>query len=136
MKKINVKLSGIFIALLCVLSIQNVLAVDVPLKKDNGDPGTVPTITSQSASTMTTTTRAKTVISVSANVTGSELIVDFGNGVGTAFVSVVDQGGNVVYYTVVDTHSNPEVVIDGLTAGKYSLKIAYGSTKLIGTFQL
>jgi hypothetical protein len=78
------------------------------------------------------------IIPVTADIIGSDLIVDFTTTVGTAVVSVVDQNGNVVYQTVVDTFSTPEVVIpvDGMSSGDYSLKISYGSTHLIGDFQL
>jgi hypothetical protein len=92
----------------------------------------------RSSSLKSTAFQSQYVIPVTADIIGSDLIVDFTSTVGTAVVSVVDQNGNVVYQTVVDTFSSPEVVIpvDGLSSGAYSLKIAYGSTKLIGTFQL
>ncbi len=137
------KLSGIVISLFCVFAFQNVFADnDVPLRKDDPGPGTQPNIITP-MSNMTrfkssTTTSSLNYIPVNADVVGSELIVDFAISVGTAYVSVVDNNGNLVYQTVVDTFSTSEVVIpvDGMSSGKYSLKITYGSTHLIGDFQL
>lgn len=136
MKKINFKFLGSFVVLLCVFSNQFVSA-DIIIRKDNTDPGSVPMVTSN-LSTYSLSTSSLFTYPVTADVIGSDLIVDFTSTVGTAFVSVIDKSGNVVYQTVVDTYSTSEVVIpvDGLNSGKYSLKISYGSTRLIGSFQL
>ena len=133
------KLSGFVISLFCVFAFQNVFAVDVPLKKD--DPTIQPNVASMSAMTKLksfASTSSLSYIPVTADVVGTELIVDFTTSVGTAYVSVVDNSGNVVYSTVVDTFSTSEVIIpvDGMNSGKYSLKITYGSTHLTGDFQL
>ena len=132
------KFSGLLL-LLCVFSSQFVFG-DIPLKKDD------PTIQPNGVTTMSSMTKTKTLsststssyIPVTADVVGTELIVDFTATVGTAYVSVVDLSGNVVYQTVVDTFSTPEVIIpvDGLSSGKYALKISYGTTHLTGYFQL
>ena len=142
MKKINFRLLSFFVVLLCVFSNQFVFA-DIILRKDNTDPASQPNnVVSASKSlsmlSKTSLSSANSLITVSADLSGSDLIVDFSTTVGTAVVSVVDQNGNVVYQTVVDTFSTPEVVIpvDGLSSGNYSLKISYGSTNLIGDFQL
>ena len=139
MKKINFKLLGFFIVSLSLFCNQVVFA-DIIIRKDNTDPGTQPNILSgaRSMSTSTYSLSSKLFIPVSADVVGSELFVDFSTTVGTAFVSVVDSKGNVVYQTVVDTYSTDEVAIpiDGLSTGIYSLKISYGSTHLIGNFKL
>lgn len=131
------KFSGVFV-LLCVLSSQFVFG-DIILKKD--DPTIQPNVVTMNSMTKTkslSTTSASSYIPVTADLVGSDLIVDFGSSVGTAYVSVVDQSGNVVYSTVVDTYTTSEVVIpvDGLSSGKYSLKISYGTTRLTGDFQL
>jgi hypothetical protein len=140
MKRINFKLVTFFIALFSLFSNQ-VFSVDILIRKDDPNPGNQPNNIATATtlfSAKTYSSSAKSFIPVSADVVGSELIVDFSTSVGTAFVSVVDHSGNVVYQTVVDTYSTPEVVIpvDGLSSGKYSVKIAYGSTNLIGNFQL
>lgn len=143
MKKINFKLLGFFIVSLSLFTNQVVFA-DILIKRDDPAPGGGSNIATQSYSLSTTTStktyssRTKFFIPVTADVVGTELIVDFTTSVGTAYVSVVDANGSVVYQTVVDTYSTPEVVIpiDGLSSGKYSLKISYSSTNLTGDFQL
>jgi hypothetical protein len=139
MKKINFKLLGFFIVSLSLFTNQVVFA-DIIIRKDDPAPGTQPNIlsTSTSISTKTYSSSTKFFIPVTADVVGTELIVDFTTSIGTAYVSVVDRDGNVVYQTVVDTYSTPEVVIpvDGMSSGKYALKISYGSTNLTGNFQL
>jgi len=144
MKRINFKLLGFFIVSLSLFTNQVVFA-DIFIRKDDGQGGlpnvlsaSISTSTSTSTSTKTYSSSTKFIIPVTADVVGSELIVDFSTSVGTAYVSVVDANGSVVYQTVVDTYSTPEVVIpvDGLSSGKYSLKISYGSTNLTGDFKL
>jgi len=141
MKKINFRLLGLFVVFLSVFSNQVVFA-DIIIRKDDQGPGTTPTVQSKlrtlSLSSQTLSLSSKTFIPVTADLIGSDLIVDFSTSVGTAFVSVVDLNGNVVYQTSVDTFSTQEVIIpvDGLNSGKYSVKISYGSTNLIGDFNL
>ena len=134
MKKINFRLLGLFGVLLSVFSNQVVFA-EIVIRKDD-DSGLKPNIISTQSKTYSLS--LKTVIPVSADVVGTDLIVDFSTTVGTAFVSIVDKNGIVVYQTTVDTFSTPEVIIpvDGFSSGKYSVKISYGSTKLIGDFNL
>jgi len=134
MKKINFRLLGLFVVLLSVFSNQVVFA-EIVIRKDD-DSGLKPNIISTQSKTYSLS--LKTVIPVSADVVGTDLIVDFSTTVGTAFVSIVDKNGIVVYQTTVDTFSTPEVIIpvDGFSSGKYSVKISYGSTKLIGDFNL
>jgi hypothetical protein len=134
MKKINFRLSGLFVLFLCIFSNQVVFA-DIIIRKDDPAPGTSPNVYS---SARTFSLSSTSLISVTADLIGTDLVVDFNSTVGTAFVSVVDNNGNVVYQTTVDTFSSPELVIpvDTFEKGKYSLKISYGSTKLIGDFKL
>ena len=134
MKKINFRFLGLFVLLLSVFSNQVVFA-DIIIRKDDQGPGTSPTVQSK---LKTFSLSSTSFIAVTADIVGTDLIVDFGTSVGTAFVSVVDQNGAVVYQTSVDTFSTSEVIIpvDGLSSGIYSVKISYGSTKLIGNFNL
>ena len=136
MKKINFRLSGLFVLFLCVFSSQVVFAGDIIIRKDDPAPGGSPNIVTFSARTFSLSSNS--FIPVTADITGSDLVVDFSRTVGTAFVSVVDHSGNVVYITTFDTYSSPELIIpvDELDKGKYSLKISYGSTNLIGDFKL
>ena len=139
MKKI--KLSSIAILLFSVFAFKNVFADnDVPLKKDDPtiQPNIITPMSNMTRFNSSTSTSSLNYIPVNAEIVGTELIVDFATSVGTAYVSVVDNNGNVVYQTVVDTFSTSEVVIpvDGMSSGKYSLKISYGSTHLTGDFQL
>jgi len=139
MKKINYKLLCFFIVSISLFTNQ-VAFSQILIRKDDPAPGTSPNVLSMSKTSSATTYSLSTrsFIPVSANVVGTELFVDFSTTVGTAFVSVVDYNGNVVYQTVVDTYSTDEVAIpiDGLSSGNYSLKISYGSTHLIGNFKL
>jgi len=123
-----------------VFSNQFVFA-DIVLKKDDPGTGTLPLSPAMSSMTKfktSSSTITSSYIAVTADVVGTELIVDFGATVGTAYVSIVAESGNVVYSTVVDTFSTSEVIIpvNGLSSGKYSLKVSYGTTKLSGDFQL
>ena len=135
------KLSGIFILFLCVFANQFVWG-DILIRKDpdptTGQPNSITSMSSMTRIKASSSTSSSNFIPVTADVVGSELIVDFTTTVGTAYVSVVDDSGNVVYQTVVDTFSTSEVAIpvDGMGSGKYSLKISYGSTRLIGDFRL
>ena len=134
MKKINFRFLALFVLLLSVFSNQVVFA-DIIIRKDDQGPGTSPTVQSK---LKTFSLSSTSFIAVTAEIVGTDLIVDFGTSVGTALVSVVDKSGNVVYQTSVDTFSTSEVIIpvDGLSSGIYSVKISYGSTKLIGNFNL
>ena len=136
MKKINFRFSGLFIVLLCVFSTQLVSAKnDIIIRKDD-DTGFQPNNVLSAARTMSVSSR--TFIPVNADIIGNDLIVDFSSSVGTVFVSIVDNTGNVVYQNVVDTYNTSELIIpiDNLSSGKYSLKFSYSATNLIGIFQL
>jgi len=134
MKKINFRLLGFFVVLLSVFSNQVVFA-DIIIRKDDPIPGGVP---NNITSFRTLSLSSNSFIPVTADLIGTDLIVDFNSTVGTAFVSVVDRKGNVVYQTSIDTFTTQEVIIpvDGLNSGNYSVKISYGSTNLIGDFNL
>lgn len=138
MKKNYSRLFYFVFLLVNFLSVQNILATDPPLKKDDDGPGSVTNNVSTMSSLSRTTISVLTTIDVTANLEATELYVDFNSPVGTAVVSIVDSNGQVVYQTTVDTYSTPEVIIpvDGLDSVDYSLKISYDSTNLIGDFRL
>jgi len=120
--------------LLCSITLQSAFA-DISLKKDNPGPGGVPNITN---SLKTTSLRTMSILPVSADVINDELVVDFSSAVGNATISVVDQYGNTIYLSTINTYSSSELAIPvtGWGSGSYTLKISYGTTNLIGSFQL
>jgi hypothetical protein len=126
MKKFNSFLSSIVIALVCMLSVQTALAVDVPLKADNG------------AYTAPPRRRAPVVIPVAAVVYDNALVVNFDYSVGIAQVTVTDENGTIVYQDGIDTNVVPVTYVDvaGWNAGKYTLQITYGSIALKGTLEV
>lgn len=127
MKKINSSLCSILMLLACVFSAQSVFAVDVPLKK--GDPGD---------KTTTMMTRSVSVIPASVSLNDTELDIFFTSSVGIANITIVDQSGAIVYQEVLDTNSTRSTSIEtgGFDSGTYTVKVSYGSTNLVGTFQL
>ncbi len=143
MKKLTSKSFGKLIFLLGMFLTTQFSFGDILIRKDtNSDPGLQPmgvtTLSATSLTTTSTSTSTYTTYPVSADVIGTDLIVDFSKSVGTAYITVVDYSGAVVYMTAADTYSSREVVIpvDGWSSGKYSVKIAYKNTKLIGDFWL
>lgn len=139
MKTINLKFLGTLVLLLCAFSSQAVFATII-IKKD--DPasggGSNVMMMSKSSALKTTSLQTQSIIPVTADIINGELGVFFSSPVGVATVSVVDQYGNVVEITTIDTNSNSELYIStaGWEAGSYTLKITYGTTHLSGTFQL
>jgi len=132
------------VSFLCIFANQFAWG-DILIRKDPdlptqpNQPNIVTSLSSSLLKTKSVSTSLSIVsIPVTADIINSELIVDFTSIVGTATVSVVDANGYVVYQTNVDTFTTSEVAIplDGLSSGKYSLKISYGTTKLTGNFQL
>lgn len=125
----------LFLAAIITTVFNSISATPLELKKDGGT-GTAPNIMSRSKVMTISSTFSDTV--VSADLTLPDLTVFFATPVGTATVFVTDQFGAVVYQTAVSTFSTSEVVIpvDGFDAGNYSLHILYGTTNLIGDFEL
>lgn len=76
--------------------------------------------------------------SVSATISETELAVYFESYVGDATITVYDSSDNVVYQEVVDTDSTPEVYVPvtSWSSGDYTITISYGTTDLIGYFQI
>jgi hypothetical protein len=124
MKKVNSSLFGIFMLLFCILSVQSVFAVEVPLKKDNPAQGSM--------------SKSTTTLPVSVSINDTELGIVFSKSVGVANITIEDQNGNVVYQDVLDTNSTRTTSIEtgGFDSGNYTVNISYSTTILIGDFQL
>ena len=128
MKKINFSIISFITLLLCVLSVQTVFAVDVPIRKDDPSGGTIGNTYSKSTS----------ILPVSVSLDDTTLGIFFSKSVGIAHITIEDENGNVVYQDVVNTKSLLESNIEtgGFDSGNYTLKVSYGTTTLIGGFQL
>ena len=124
MKKVNSSLFGIFMLLFCILSVQSVFAVEVPLKKDNPAQGSM--------------SKSTTTLPVSVSINDTYLGIVFSKSVGVANITIEDQTGNVVYQDVLDTNSTRTTSIEtgGFDSGNYTVNISYSTTILIGDFQL
>lgn len=124
MKKINSPLFSIFMLLFCVLSVQSVFAVEVPLKKEQNGQGTY--------------TKSTTTLPVSVSINDTDLGIVFSKSVGVVNITIEDQTGNEVYQDVLDTNSTLTTSIEtgGFDSGNYTVNISYGTTILIGDFQL
>lgn len=134
MKKINLRNFAVT-AFLLLLAGTNLWSIDYPLKKDDTGPGSVSLgVAARSLS------RAKVSVAIPVNmsVEGDELGLFFNNAVGDAYVTVEDANGAIVISTVLDTNSALEFYfpVDELEGGTYTLRVQYGSTKLIGEFNL
>ncbi len=129
MKRINVKYLGSLLLFFLLAASQFVFA-DYPLRKDDTDPGSV------TLGTLRAPARAKVVIPVTMDVVNGELAIFFNNSVGTAYISIQDANGNIVATDVLDTNASTEfyIPLDELEAGTYTLRVSYGTTKLIGEF--
>ncbi len=82
--------------------------------------------------------RSLTLCPASATISETDLAVYFDWSVGNATITVYDEANNMVDQIVVDTNSTAEVYIDNTTwnSGNYTIKISYGTTHLIGYFQI
>jgi hypothetical protein len=128
MKKINFPLFSILMLLLFALPLQSTSARDVPIKSEDLSDYNIPN----------TGTRAP--VSIALNVTQNEtdVTLNFLYPVGTALVTIENENGEVVYQEAVDTFTTLDALIDtqNFDGGVYALKINYGSTDLIGEFEL
>jgi hypothetical protein len=79
-----------------------------------------------------------TYIPVSATISETDLSVYFEESVGTATITVYDASDQIVDQEVVNTNSTTEVFIpvDFWGSGAYTLKVTYGTTNLIGYFDI
>lgn len=75
---------------------------------------------------------------VSASISETELAVYFEPTVGDATITVYDANNNVVCQETVDTDNNSSVFISSSnwSIGSYSITITYGTTSLIGYFDM
>jgi hypothetical protein len=75
---------------------------------------------------------------VSATVNETELAIYFDWSVGNATITVYDDTNNVIHQEIINTNTYAEVYIDNTSwsSGDYTVKISYGTTRLIGYFQI
>ena len=127
MKKLNSFLFSFLMLLLCSLPFQTISAVDVPLKPDM-DPN----------ATKGTYQMAPVSIALDVTQNDADVTLNFLYPVGATQVTVENENGEVVYMETVDTFTTLDAAIDtqNLNGGVYTLKISYGSTNLIGEFEL
>lgn len=136
MKNSKLLLFSFFVIIVCSLSLQNLFALDVIIRKDDPAPGQQPRV-------LTSPMKVASISSVTyypvwADLTEGYLSVFFDKSVGIAQISVEDQFGMTVYQETIDTHTTLESFIDTIdwVDGTYVLRISYGSTKLKGSFEL
>lgn len=119
------------------ISTNYVFSGEILIRSDNWDPGTVG---SQSVKTIlrSPSTSTSSLSPVTANQTAENIELFFASPIGIAYITIADQNGFIVCSEVVDTHSNGElyIPIEDLQSGHYTLRISYGTKKLIGEFQL
>jgi hypothetical protein len=127
MKKLNSLFFIIAMILLSSIPFQTASAGYVLLKKDNPNPGTEPNYS-----------LAPVRIALDATQNDADVTLNFLYPVGVAQVTVENENGEVVYQEAVDTYSTLDASIDtqNLDGGVYTLKISYGSTDLVGEFEL
>lgn len=127
MKKLNLPLFSILMLLLCSLPFQTIMSGNIPLKPDM-DPNA------------TKGTYQRAPVSIALDVTQNEtnITLNFLYPVGVAQVTLENENGDVVYQEAVNTYSTLDAAIDtqNLDGGVYTLKISYGSTNLVGDFEL
>jgi hypothetical protein len=127
MKISKSKLSKICLIAGFIFSAQMLFATDVIIRKDD-DPSTIPATTHSSVM----------MIPVSATVDDATLAIFFDWSVGIATITVYDAQNQIVYQGITDTYSTIEekISVDSWESGDYTIKIVYGTTHLIGVFQL
>lgn len=126
MKKLNFILGVAIMTLFCIFSSQAVYAGEVLLRPDK-DP-------------IVGENKSYAPVSIALNVTQNEtdVTLSFLYPVDAAQVTVENENGEVVYMETVDTFTTLDEAIDTLNfdGGVYTLKISYGSTDLVGEFEL
>lgn len=129
MKKINFKFLGTLMLFVTLASSQ-IFAVDILLRKDDPNPGTVTLEPMRS--------RPKVVVSIAAEIVDNELCVYFNRSTGNALLTIEDANGNIVLSEVLNTNEETEfyIPLDELNGGQYKLKVAYSKTRLVGDFSL
>lgn len=127
MKKINLPLFSILMLLLLNLPFQLVSAKDVLLRPDDV-PANIPS----------NETKAPVRIALDVAQNETDVTLNFLYPVDAAQVTVENENGEVVYMETVDTFTTLDAAIDtqNFDGGVYTLKISYGSTDLVGEFEL
>jgi hypothetical protein len=127
-----------FYALFFSLLYPQVIFADLPLKRDDLNPGTVILGAERTTTLKTYSKTTVETLPVSADIINGELGIFFDYPVGITYVTVTDVNGNIVAFETVDTYTASElyIPIENLVSGHYTLRISYGTTKLIGEFQL
>ncbi len=127
MKKINLPLFSILMLLLLNLPFQLVSAKDVLLRPDD-DVANIPS----------NETKAPVRIALDVAQNETDVTLNFLYPVDAAQVTVENENGEVVYMETVDTFTTLDAAIDtqNFDGGVYTLKISYGSTNLVGEFEL
>ncbi len=128
MKKLNSLFFIIAMMLLSSIPFQTASAGYVLLKKDNMNPGSEPDYTQ----------KAPVRIALDVTQNDADVTLNFLYPVGAAQVTVENENGEVVYQEAVDTFTTLDALIDtqNFDGGVYTLKISYGSTNLVGEFEL
>jgi len=111
--------------LFCIFSSQAIYAGQVLLRPDG------PIITDNN-------TRAPVRIALDVAQNETDITLNFLYPAGVAQVTLENENGDVVYQEAVNTYSTLDAAIDtqNLDGGVYTLKISYGSTNLVGEFEL
>jgi hypothetical protein len=125
MKKLNLSLFSIFVLLIFSISFQTISAGEVLLRP------TGPIIDDNNQ-------RAPVSIALDVTQNETDVTLSFLYPVGDALITVENENGEVVYQETVDTFTTLDAYIDtqNFDGGVYTLKISYGSTDLVGEFEL
>ena len=125
MKKINLPLFSILMLLLFTLSFQTISAGEVLLRP------TGPIIDDNNQ-------RAPVSIALDVTQNETDVALSFLYPVGSTQITIENENGELVYQGAVDTFTTLDAAIDtqNFDGGVYTLKISYGSTDLVGEFEL
>jgi len=125
MKKLNSILKVLLMVLICTFSSQAIYAGQVLLRPDTPVVGENKPYAP-----------VRIALDIAQNET--DVTLNFLYPVDTALVTVENENGEVVYQEAVDTFTTLDALIDtqNFDGGVYTLKISYGSTDLIGEFEL
>jgi len=128
MKKLNLPLFSILMLVLFVLPFQSIFAKDVPIKNEDPSDYNIPS----------TGARAPVRIALVVSQNDADVTLNFLYPVGTSQATVENENGEVVYQETIDTFTTLDAFLDtqSLDGGVYTLKISYGSTNLVGEFEL
>jgi len=82
--------------------------------------------------------RVETELPVTAYEDGVDLFIYFEYPVGNATITIEDENQQIVYQCVVDTYTSDTAIIpiEYWDAGLYTIHISYGTTNLIGEFNV